>query len=94
MLSGDVHDERSRQNKEVIEALDAAILHCEGWRDEFWLRTAALLHDLRKVAVAALDPSPSIAQTDGRFTALQGGRSNPRHELHQRDEEHASHAVA
>jgi hypothetical protein len=93
-VSGDEPGEWTRKNTAVIEALDAAILHCEGWSDEFWLRTATLLRDLRKVAVAAIDSRPPIAQTDGRFTALPDGKSNARHELRPRDEEHASHAVA
>jgi hypothetical protein len=39
-------------NVEVIAALDATIAHCETWQDEFWVRTATLLRELRAVAAA------------------------------------------
>ena len=39
---------------DLIASLDAAIAECEAWREEFRVRTAALLHDL-KAAAAALD---------------------------------------
>ncbi len=38
----------------LVASLDAAIAECEAWREEFRVRTAALLHDL-KAAAAALD---------------------------------------
>jgi hypothetical protein len=39
---------------DLVASLDAAIAECEAWREEFRVRTAALLHDL-KAAAAALD---------------------------------------
>jgi hypothetical protein len=92
--SGAWINELPARNAKVIDALDAAISHCEEYSDEFWVRTATLLRDLREVAVAALEPHCSIVQTDGRFTTFRGGEGHSRHELHQIDEEHISHAVA
>lgn len=92
--SGELLNELPARSAKVIDALDAAISHCEEWSDEFWVRTATLLRDLREVAVAALEPHCSIAQTDGRFTTFQGGKGHSQRELHQIDEEHISHAVA
>jgi hypothetical protein len=94
MRSEDLPTELPARNAKVIDALDAAISHCEEWGDEFWVRTATLLRDLRTVAANALEPRPSIPQMDGRFTTLQGGKSTPQHELHQIHEEHISPAVA
>ena len=42
----------SEKHSDLIAALDASIAHCEEWRDEFWMRTATLLRDLRAVAAA------------------------------------------
>lgn len=87
-------NESPARSAKVIDALDAAIAHCEEWSDEFWVRTAALLRDLRAVAAIALEPQKSIAQVDGRFTAFQGAKGSSQHESRQIDEEHISHAVA
>jgi hypothetical protein len=78
----------------VIDALDVAIAHCEEWGGQFWVRTTTLLRDLRAVAATALDPRQSIDQTDGRFSAFQGGKSNLKQESRVGEEEHISHAVA
>jgi hypothetical protein len=72
MRSAAMPNELPGKSAKVIDALDAAILHCEEWHDEFWVRTATLLRDLRTVAATALEPERSIAQTDGRFTTFQG----------------------
>jgi hypothetical protein len=46
------------KSADLIAALDASIAHCEEWRDEFWVRTATLLRDLRTVTAAALERQP------------------------------------
>lgn len=94
MRSGGMPSELAAKSAGVIEALDVAIAHCEAWGDEFWVRTATHLRDLRAVAATALKPRRAIDQTDGRFTAFQGGKSNPKHELSVSEEEHISDAVA
>ena len=92
--SGESLNELPARNAKVIDALDTAISHCEEWNGEFWVRTATLLRDLRAVAANALEPRQPIAQTDGRFTKLQGGKGHSQHVLQPSDEEHISHAVA
>lgn len=91
---GDFRSELPARSAKVVDALDAAIAHCEEWSDEFWLHTATLLRDLREVAAAALELQCPVAPADGRFTTFQGGKDHSQQELQQSDEEHISHAVA
>lgn len=77
---------------DVIAALDAAIAHCETWRDEFWVRTTALLRELRAVATA-LELQRSNEQADGLFTALRHVQNRLPHVLSVREQERVSHAV-
>lgn len=79
---------------DLIAALDVAIAHCEEWRDEFWVRTATLLRDLRTVAVAALEVQRSSEQADGLFTAFQSGKNSLEPCMSVRAKESVSHAVA
>jgi hypothetical protein len=46
------------KSADLIAALDASIAHCEQWREDFWVRTAILLRDLKTVAAAALERQP------------------------------------
>jgi hypothetical protein len=94
MRSGEIANDLSGTSGDVIDALDAAISHCEEWSDEFWVRTATLLRDLRTVAATALEPRRTPNPADGRLTAFQGGKNNQKHELSVSEEEHISHAVA
>jgi hypothetical protein len=75
-----------------IGALDAAIAQCEAWRDEFWVRTATLLRELRAVA-AALELQRSSEQAADLFTALERGNSSLGQGIHVREEERVFHAV-
>ena len=50
--SGSKMEIPAEKHSDLIAALDASIAHCEEWRDEFWMRTATLLRDLRAVAAA------------------------------------------
>jgi hypothetical protein len=64
-----------------IAAIDAAIAHCEEWRDELWARTATLLRELKTLA----------AELELRRLSV------PEHlpsALRVREEERVSHAVA
>ena len=70
---------RLAQALDLIASLDAAIAECEAWREEFRVRTAALLHELR-AAAAALDRE---AKTDPAGRRGCGS-----------EEERVSHAVA
>src|SRR5260370_20142378 len=79
---------------DLIAALDASIAHCEEWREEFWMRTATLLRDLRAVAAATLEQRHPSEQTVGLFTALEGGNGGVQHGLRVCEEERVSHAVA
>ena len=72
----------AEKHSDLIAALDASIAHCEEWRDEFWMRTATLLRDLRAVA-AAMDVRRSSGPADRLFTGLPVC-----------EEERVSHAVA
>ena len=94
MRSGEIPNQLSGKRGDVIDALDAAISHCEEWSDEFWVRTATLLRDLKTVAVTALEPRRTSDPSDGRPTAFRGGKNNQKHELSVSEEEHVSHAVA
>jgi hypothetical protein len=47
------------KHADLIATLDASIAHCEEWSDEFWVRTATLLRDLRAVAAAMEAPRSS-----------------------------------
>jgi hypothetical protein len=78
---------------DVLAALDAAIAHCETWRDEFWVRTATLLRELRTLA-AALELRRSSERADELFAALQHGQGSLPNGLRVREEERVSHAVA
>jgi Homeodomain-like domain len=64
-----------------IAALDAAIAHCEEWRDELWARTATLLRELKTLAAELELRRPSEPDH------LPGA-------LRVREEERVSHAVA
>jgi hypothetical protein len=79
------------QGADLIAALDASIAHCEEWREEFWVRTATLLRDLRTVAAATLQPRHANEQT---FDALEDRNGATQHGLRIREEERVSHAVA
>jgi hypothetical protein len=70
------------KHADLIAALDASIAHCEEWRDEFWVRTATLLRDLRAVA-AAMEVRRSSEPAERLFTGLRVC-----------EEERVSHAVA
>ena len=80
------------RSADLIAALDASIAHCEEWRDEFWVRTATLLRDLRTVA-AAMQVRRSGEPADGLFAAREGG-SGGVHGMRVCEEERVSHAVA
>ena len=84
----------SKKSLDLMAALDVAIAHCEEWRDEFWVRTATLLRDLRTVAAAALAVQRSSQQTEGLFTVPGGGNGSLPYGLRVREEEHVCHAVA
>jgi hypothetical protein len=92
--SGEIPSELAGKSGNVIDALDAAISHCEEWSGEFWVRTATLLRDLKTVAATALEPRRSSNPADGRLTAFQGGKNNQKLELIVSEEEHITHAVA
>jgi hypothetical protein len=77
---------------DVITALDAAIAHCETWREDFWVRTATLLRELRAVA-ATLELRRSNEQTEELFDGLPSGRSGLRPGMLVREEERLFHAV-
>ena len=77
---------------DLIGALDAAIAQCEAWRDEFWVRTATLLRELRAVA-AALEVRRSREQTEELFPALEYGENGLRPGMTVRDGERGFHAV-
>jgi hypothetical protein len=81
------------KHTDLIAALDASIAHCEEWRDEFWVRTATLLRDLRAVA-AAMEVRRSSQPVERLFTALDGGNGAVQHGLRVCEEERISHAVA
>jgi hypothetical protein len=78
---------------DAIAALDAAIAHCETWRDEFWMRTATLLRELRTLA-AALEARRPGEQTKDLFTALQQVQGSLPSGLRVREGGSVSHAVA
>jgi hypothetical protein len=80
------------KHTDLIAALDASIAHCEEWRDEFWVRTATLLRDLRTVA-AAMEVRRSSEPADGLFAAREGGNGGV-HGMRVCEEERVSHAVA
>jgi len=94
MRSGGISNEVPVKSVKVIDALDVAIARCEEWGDEFWVRTATHLRDLRAIAATALETRPAVDQTDGRFTTFQGGKNNLKHDLSVIAEEQVSHAVA
>lgn len=79
------------QGADLIAALDASIAHCEEWREEFWVRTATLLRDLRTVAAATLQPRHVSEQT---LNALEDCNGATQPGLRVCEEERASHAVA
>jgi hypothetical protein len=70
------------KSADLIAALDASIAHCEEWHDEFWVRTAILLRDLRAVTAAALERQPG-EPAERLFTGLPVC-----------EQERVSHAVA
>jgi hypothetical protein len=94
MRSGGISNEVPVKSVKVIDALDVAIARCEEWGDEFWVRTAMHLRDLRAIAATALEAWPAVDQIDGRFTTFQGGKNNLKHDLSVIAEEQVSHAVA
>ena len=72
------------KHTDLVAALDASIAHCEEWHDEFWVRTATLLRDLRAVAAAMEVPrSSEPAEGNGGVRGLRVC-----------EEERISHAVA
>ncbi len=79
------------QGADLIAALDASIAHCEEWREEFWVRTATLLRDLRTVAAATLQPRHASEQP---LDALEDCNGATQHGLRLCEEERVSHAVA
>jgi hypothetical protein len=79
---------------DLMAALDVAVAHCEEWRGEFWVRTAAHLRDLRTAALAALEVGRSSERRDGFFATSASGKGSFSQGLRVRDEERVSHAVA
>jgi hypothetical protein len=82
------------ESADLMAALDVAVAHCEEWRGEFWVRTAAHLRDLRTAALAALEVGRSSERRDGFFAASASGKGSFSQGLRVRDEERVSHAVA
>jgi hypothetical protein len=80
------------KSADLIAALDASIAHCGEWHDEFWVRTATLLRDLRAVA-AAMEVQRSGQPADGLFAAREDDNGGI-HGLRVCEEERVSHAVA
>src|ERR1035438_5204865 len=80
------------ESADLMAALDVAVAHCEEWRGEFWVRTAAHLRDLRTAALAALEVGRSSERRDGFFAASASGKGSVSHGLRVRDEERVSHA--
>ena len=78
----------------LMAALDVAVAHCEEWRGEFWVRTAAHLRDLRMAALAALEVGRSSERRDAFFATSASGKGSFSQGLRVRDEERVSHAVA
>jgi hypothetical protein len=78
---------------DLIASLDAAIAECEAWREEFGVRTATLLRELR-TAAAALDRRRPGEPTDPPFAAPQIGETDLQYGLRVGEEERVSHAVA
>lgn len=79
-------------NVDLIAAFDAAIAQCEAWRDEFWVRTATLLRELRAVT-AALELRRSGEQMEESFARIPDGKKSLRPEMLVREEERVFHAV-
>jgi hypothetical protein len=77
---------------DVIAALDAAIAHCETWREDFWVRTATLLRELRAVA-ATLEARRSREQTEQSFPGIPDGKNGLYPGMLVREEERVFHAV-
>ena len=77
---------------DLIAALDAAIAQCETWREEFWVRTATLLRELRAVA-AALELRRSSEQTEESFPGIPDGKNGLHPGMLVREEERVFHAV-
>jgi hypothetical protein len=82
------------ESADLMAALDVAVAHCEEWRGEFWVRTAAHLRDLRTAALAALEVGRSSERRDGFFATSPSGKGSFSPGLRVRDEERVSHAVA
>ena len=79
---------------DLIGALDVAIEHCEEWRDEFWMRAATLLRDMRTAVTAALELRRSTGQADRPVNALSNAEHDVQPGLVISKEEQVSHAVA
>jgi hypothetical protein len=77
---------------ELIAAVDAAIAHCETWREDFWMRTATLLRELRAVT-AALELRRSREQTEELFAGFPDGKDGLHPGMLVREEERVFHAV-
>src|ERR1035438_7459357 len=82
------------ESADLMADLDVAVAHCEEWRGEFWVRTAAHLRDLRTAALAALEVGRSSERRDGFFATSASGKGSFSQGLRVRDEERVSHAVA
>jgi hypothetical protein len=56
------------ENTNLVRTLNAAIASCEEWQDDFWMRAAALLRDLRTVASVAGEIRRSSEQAERLVT--------------------------
>jgi hypothetical protein len=92
--AGGVPVDSPGESADLMAALDVAVAHCEEWRGEFWVRTAAHLRDLRTAALAALEVGRSSERRDGFFATSASGKGSFSPGLRVRDEERVSHAVA
>jgi hypothetical protein len=84
----------SGRSIDLIGALDVAIEHCEEWRDEFWMRAATLLRDMRTAVAVALELRRSAGQADRLVNALSNAEHNVQRGPVTSKEEQTSHAVA
>jgi hypothetical protein len=88
-------DSRAK-SADLVNALDAAIVHCAEWRGQFWIRLTTLLRDMREAAAVALEVRQPARQrgeqTDGLFGAFPSAGSGLQHGLHVREEERVYHA--
>jgi hypothetical protein len=84
----------SERNIDLIGALDVAIEHCEEWRDEFWMRAATLLRDMRIALAVALELRRSTGPADRLVNALPNAEHDVQPGPGISKEEQVSHAVA